>query len=83
MLQIIAVVISLVVAVYIFKDKLYSQEKTSESAPVVSSATRNIVEKMESTRKRIIIFYGSQTGTAEEYALKIAKGVCFLKIRPL
>ncbi|TIC34932.1 NADPH-dependent cytochrome P450 oxidoreductase [Wallemia mellicola] len=28
---------------------------------------------MESTRKRIIIFYGSQTGTAEEYALKIAK----------
>ena len=29
---------------------------------------------MESTKKRVIIFFGSQTGTAEEYATRIAKG---------
>lgn len=35
--------------------------------------TRNIVEKMEETGKNCIIFYGSQTGTAEDYASRLAK----------
>ena len=35
--------------------------------------TRNFLEKMEQTGKNCIIFYGSQTGTAEDYATRMAK----------
>ncbi|KAK5998668.1 NADPH--cytochrome P450 reductase [Cladobotryum mycophilum] len=35
--------------------------------------TRNFIEKMEETGKNCIIFYGSQTGTAEDYASRLAK----------
>ena len=35
--------------------------------------TRNIIEKMEESAKNCIIFYGSQTGTAEDYASRLAK----------
>ncbi|KAI1244394.1 hypothetical protein MGN70_014266 [Eutypa lata] len=35
--------------------------------------TRNILEKMEESGKNCIIFYGSQTGTAEDYASRLAK----------
>lgn len=35
--------------------------------------TRNIVQKMDETGKNCVIFYGSQTGTAEDYASRLAK----------
>jgi NADPH-ferrihemoprotein reductase len=35
--------------------------------------TRNIIEKMEQSDKNTVIFYGSQTGTAEDYASRLAK----------
>ncbi|KJZ77920.1 NADPH--cytochrome P450 reductase [Hirsutella minnesotensis 3608] len=35
--------------------------------------TRNIVEKMDESGKNCVIFYGSQTGTAEDYASRLAK----------
>ncbi|KAI9795648.1 MAG: hypothetical protein M1833_006888 [Piccolia ochrophora] len=35
--------------------------------------TRNVMEKMEETGKNCIIFFGSQTGTAEDYASRLAK----------
>ncbi|KAI1470674.1 NADPH-cytochrome P450 reductase [Daldinia caldariorum] len=35
--------------------------------------TRNIIEKMEESGKNCVIFYGSQTGTAEDYASRLAK----------
>jgi NADPH-ferrihemoprotein reductase len=35
--------------------------------------TRNIIEKMEDEGKNCVIFYGSQTGTAEDYASRLAK----------
>ncbi|KAL8743804.1 MAG: hypothetical protein Q9190_003883 [Brigantiaea leucoxantha] len=35
--------------------------------------TRNILEKMDETGKNAVIFYGSQTGTAEDYASRLAK----------
>ncbi|KAJ5329676.1 Oxidoreductase FAD/NAD(P)-binding [Penicillium brevicompactum] len=38
-----------------------------------SGKTRDIVEKMEQTNKNCVIFYGSQTGTAEDYASRLAK----------
>ena len=38
-----------------------------------SAKTRNIVEKMEESNKNCVVFYGSQTGTAEDYASRLAK----------
>lgn len=35
--------------------------------------TRDFVKKMEESKKNCIIFYGSQTGTAEDYASRLAK----------
>jgi NADPH-ferrihemoprotein reductase len=35
--------------------------------------TRNILEKMDESSKNCVVFYGSQTGTAEDYASRIAK----------
>ncbi|KAK7420054.1 hypothetical protein QQZ08_010582 [Neonectria magnoliae] len=35
--------------------------------------TRDIVQKMEEEGKNCLIFYGSQTGTAEDYASRLAK----------
>ncbi|KAL6244166.1 hypothetical protein RBB50_009036 [Rhinocladiella similis] len=35
--------------------------------------SRNIVEKMDELNKNCVIFYGSQTGTAEDYASRLAK----------
>ena len=35
--------------------------------------TRNILEKMDQSDKNCVVFYGSQTGTAEDYASRIAK----------
>lgn len=35
--------------------------------------TRNIIEKLEESGKNCVIFYGSQTGTAEDYASRLAK----------
>lgn len=38
-----------------------------------AAKTRNIVEKMEESNRNCVIFYGSQTGTAEDYASRLAK----------
>lgn len=35
--------------------------------------TRNILEKMDESEKNCIVFYGSQTGTAEDYASRLSK----------
>jgi NADPH-ferrihemoprotein reductase len=35
--------------------------------------TRSIIQKMEDMGKNCVIFYGSQTGTAEDYASRLAK----------
>lgn len=39
----------------------------------LKKGTRNILEKMEESGKNCVIFYGSQTGTAEDYASRLAK----------
>lgn len=71
----ISTLIVIISSVYLFKIKnSNSNHKSNELDNSVNTSTRNIVERMESTKKRIIIFFGSQTGTAEEYATRIAKG---------
>lgn len=36
-------------------------------------SSRDIMRKMEKNDKNVVIFYGSQTGTAEDYASRVAK----------
>lgn len=38
-----------------------------------SQGSRDIVQKMEESGKNCVIFYGSQTGTAEDYASRLSK----------
>nr|AXL48365.1 cytochrome P450 reductase [Ganoderma lucidum] len=66
-------------AVYLFRDQLFAASKP-KSVPVSSSKAnvgggnpRDFIAKMKEGKKRIVIFYGSQTGTAEEYAIRLAK----------
>ncbi|KAL7411249.1 cytochrome P450 reductase [Mrakia frigida] len=40
-----------------------------------SGDPRDFVAKMKDGKKRLAVFYGSQTGTAEEYATRIAKEI--------
>lgn len=39
----------------------------------LKKGTRNIIEKMDESNKNCVVFYGSQTGTAEDYASRLAK----------
>jgi len=65
-------------AVYLFRDQLFSSSKP-KVVPVTTKAAngsgnpRDFIAKMKEGKKRIVIFYGSQTGTAEEYAIRLAK----------
>ncbi|CCM01900.1 uncharacterized protein FIBRA_03971 [Fibroporia radiculosa] len=66
-------------AVYLFRDQLFAASKPKSvpvAAPKASAGSgnpRDFVAKMKEGKKRIVIFYGSQTGTAEEYAIRLAK----------
>ncbi|KAI9568389.1 hypothetical protein HD554DRAFT_2205066 [Boletus coccyginus] len=64
--------------VYLFRDQIFSsKEKVVPAAPTKTSNghsnPRDFVAKLKEGKKRIVIFYGSQTGTAEEYAIRLAK----------
>ncbi|KAF4126596.1 NADPH-ferrihemoprotein reductase [Geosmithia morbida] len=43
------------------------------AAGAKAGSSRDILAKMEETGKNCVIFYGSQTGTAEDYASRLAK----------
>lgn len=45
----------------------------ANGAAAKSGKSRNILEKMDETGKNCVVFYGSQTGTAEDYAARLAK----------
>ncbi|KAJ6024054.1 hypothetical protein N7540_004851 [Penicillium herquei] len=51
----------------------YASTGASLNGAAKTGKTRDIVEKMEETGKNCVIFYGSQTGTAEDYASRLAK----------
>ncbi|KAI1320102.1 NADPH-cytochrome P450 reductase [Mortierella claussenii] len=74
--------------IYWFKDKLMGSSKATTKQPFVPmqkpnapalkinkvvKKTRDFVQKMRETDKTVIFFYGSQTGTAEDYAARLAK----------
>jgi NADPH-ferrihemoprotein reductase len=72
-------VILLATLAYFTKGKLWAISKDpyagsfAQANGLKAGKTRNIIEKMDESGKNCIIFYGSQTGTAEDYASRLAK----------
>ncbi|KAG8936305.1 NADPH-cytochrome P450 reductase [Tulasnella sp. 418] len=64
---------------FIFRGSLFGGAKTPTPTVNKTAAVddgidpRDFVAKMKAGKKRLVIFYGSQTGTAEEYAIRLAK----------
>jgi NADPH-ferrihemoprotein reductase len=52
---------------------LYSSAAASNGAAKAGGKSRNIIERLEESGKNCVVFYGSQTGTAEDYASRLAK----------
>ncbi|KAI8624553.1 NADPH-cytochrome P450 reductase [Xylariaceae sp. FL1651] len=76
---VVLAVILLGTAAYFTKGKYWGVTKDPYAASFANAngakagKTRNIVEKMDESGKNCVIFYGSQTGTAEDYASRLAK----------
>ncbi|KAK0539820.1 hypothetical protein OC835_000992 [Tilletia horrida] len=81
---IVLVLGGLLAVLYLFKDSLFASKDKLGSAgalskvangtvPGAGASATDYVAQLTENKKRIVIFYGSQTGTAEEYAIKIAK----------
>lgn len=74
-----AVMVALAVAlvVYFGKDKFASDPNGAGFVAGASAHgganSRNLIEVLKKTNKKCVIFFGSQTGTAEDYASKLSK----------
>ena len=53
--------------------KSYVIQPTIAAASGSSSGPRGFKDKMTKSSRRMVVFYGSQTGTAEEFAARLAK----------
>jgi NADPH-ferrihemoprotein reductase len=51
----------------------YGSALATANGAAKAGKSRNIIEKMEETDKNCVVFYGSQTGTAEDYASRLSK----------
>jgi NADPH-ferrihemoprotein reductase len=51
----------------------YGSALANANGAVKAGKSRNIIEKMDETDKNCVVFYGSQTGTAEDYASRLSK----------
>ncbi|KAK2744826.1 NADPH-cytochrome P450 reductase [Myotisia sp. PD_48] len=77
--MIVLVVIFAGSVAYFTKGKLWGVVKDPYAASYATTGgakagqTRNIIEKMDESGKNCVIFYGSQTGTAEDYAARLSK----------
>lgn len=70
-------VVLLGVAYYFLKPKKKTEQTLIADfkiiPPSAGSEQKNFIEKMKSTNRNIVAFYGSQTGTAEDFAGRISK----------
>ncbi|XP_071481377.1 NADPH--cytochrome P450 reductase-like [Diadema antillarum] len=81
MLDVFLLSLSVGVGVYWFFFRSKNETKTdglinpiaSSSMTVSSSSGSGFVQKMKSSGRNVVVFYGSQTGTAEEFATRLAK----------
>ena len=51
----------------------YASSFAHANGSAKSGVSRNIAQRMSESEKNCVIFYGSQTGTAEDYASRLAK----------
>lgn len=51
----------------------YGDSLAHANGSAKAGKSRNIIEKLEESGKNCVVFYGSQTGTAEDYASRLAK----------
>ncbi|KAJ8107936.1 hypothetical protein OPT61_g8522 [Boeremia exigua] len=51
----------------------YGSSLAGANGAAKAGKSRNIIEKMDESDKNCVVFYGSQTGTAEDYASRISK----------
>ncbi|KAI9287299.1 hypothetical protein BC943DRAFT_358554 [Umbelopsis sp. AD052] len=54
-------------------DSKSAASTATKTAPPIKRKERNFVKVMQDQGRRVIFFYGSQTGTAEDYAARMAK----------
>ncbi|KAF5096238.1 hypothetical protein D0Z00_002848 [Geotrichum galactomycetum] len=77
----VLVLILLATGAYFTKGSLWAVEEKEDrykngfgnESSSLSADARNVVAALEENGKDVIIFYGSQTGTAEDYATRISK----------
>lgn len=68
--------ILLALVAYFSKGKLWGKENdalNNSSFKSSSNENNDLIEIMKESNKKAVVFYGSQTGTAEDYALKFSK----------
>lgn len=51
----------------------YGSSLAGANGAAKAGKSRNIIEKLDESDKNCVVFYGSQTGTAEDYASRISK----------
>ncbi|KAJ1719616.1 hypothetical protein LPJ53_005652 [Coemansia erecta] len=56
---------------------------SSSSSKSEYSEARDFVSKMRKAGKNVVVFYGSQTGTAEDFATRLGKDMQSAGVRPL
>lgn len=65
-------------AAYFTKGSVWGKKQPDNTYKAIGAASkagksRNLIEKMDESDKNMVILYGSQTGTAEDYASRLAK----------
>jgi len=76
---VVLLVLLLGTVAYFTKGTYWAVQKDPYAAAMANGSagkagkSRNILEKMEESGKNCVVFYGSQTGTAEDYASRLAK----------
>ncbi|CAG8525439.1 11060_t:CDS:2 [Diversispora eburnea] len=67
---------------YFYRDTLFGSKKepvdsqvspTTTLKPAKPKKSKDFIKKMKETDKNVVMFFGSQTGTAEDYASRLAK----------
>lgn len=73
----VMVALALAILVYFGKDKIWPGDDGTSAGFVANVSagghSRDLIETLNKNNKNCIIFYGSQTGTAEDYASKLSK----------
>lgn len=67
------VIFFILIVFYYLKKVKFSKIDNEVSVNINNIEKKNIISTIENSQKNVVIFYGSQTGTAEAYAIKLMK----------